>query len=64
MWDEEIGTIDLDMKRLSTLHKLPYWGALLINHLLDPMHVFKNVGEMIWKTLIDKKENKGQRDNL
>ena len=31
------------MKRLSIFHSLPYWDKLLINHLLDLMHIFKNV---------------------
>ena len=52
------------MKRLSILHQLPYWNDLLINHLLDPMHIFKNVGEVLWKTITGKKESKGQRDDL
>ena len=52
------------MKRLSIFHTLPYWGDLLINHLLDPMHIFKNVGEVLWKTITGKKESKGQRDDL
>ena len=64
MWDAEMGCPPAGMKRLSIFHDLPYWSELLINHLVDPMHIFKNVGEMIWKTLIGKKESKGQRDDL
>lgn len=52
------------MKRLSIFHSLPYWEKLIINHLLDPMHIFKNVGETIWKTITGKNESKGQRDDL
>ena len=36
------------MKRFSILFELPYWTSLLINHLLDPMHIFKNVGSLLW----------------
>ena len=46
------------MKGLSIFHELPYWSQLQINHLLDPMHIFKNVGYLIWEHLI------GQRDTL
>ena len=31
------------MKRFSILFELPCWESLQINHLLDPMHIFKNV---------------------
>lgn len=37
------------IKNLSIFLCLPYWNNLLINHLLDPMHIFKNVSESIWK---------------
>ena len=52
------------MKRLSIFHQLPYWNDLLINHLLDPMHIFKNIAEVLWKTITGAKESKGQRDDL
>ena len=52
------------MKRLSIFHSLPYWGDLLINHLLDLMHIFKNVAELLWKTITGAKDTKGQRDDL
>ena len=52
------------MKRLSIFHELPYWDHLIINHLLDPMHIFKNVGEMLWKTITGKRESKAERDDL
>ena len=63
-WQESGNSPLPGMKRLSILHDLPYWGDLLINHLLDPMHIFKNVGELLWKTISGKKESKGQRDDL
>ena len=57
-------SLPLRMKHLSIFHTLPYWDDLLINHLLDPMHIFKNIGEMLWKTITGAKDNKGQRDDL
>ena len=52
------------MKRISIFHQLPYWNDLLINHLLDPMHIFKNIAKVLWKTITGAKESKGQRDDL
>ena len=52
------------MKCISIFHQLPYWNDLLINHLLDPMHIFKNIAEVLWKTITGAKESKGQRDDL
>ena len=52
------------MKRLSILHNLPYWDDLLINHLLDPMHIFKNVGSLIWDHLIGAKDSRSAREDL
>ena len=63
-WENAGNTPCPGMKRLSIFHTLPYWDKLLINHLLDPMHIFKNIGETIWKTITGQKESKGQRDDL
>lgn len=52
------------MKRLSIFHKLPYWSGLLINHLLDPMHIFKNVSCSIWQHLVGERDTRGARDDL
>lgn len=54
----------LGMKRLSIFHELPYWRKLLINHLLDPMHIFKNVGQILWEHLVGTRDNKKSRDDL
>lgn len=55
-WQENPGYIR--MKRLSIFHELPYWRKLLINHLLDPMHIFKNVGQILWEHLVGTQDNK------
>ncbi|KAI5074065.1 hypothetical protein GOP47_0012078, partial [Adiantum capillus-veneris] len=52
------------MKRLSLWYELPYWPRLMINHLLDPMHIFKNVGNLLWDHLTDKKDTLGARVDL
>lgn len=52
------------MKRLSIFHRLEYWNNLLINRLLDPMHIFKNVGESIWKHMIGEKDTTTARHDL
>lgn len=52
------------MKRLSIFHCLPYWNNLLINHLLDPMHIFKNVAESIWKHMAGDKDSMHAREDL
>ena len=45
------------MKRKSIFYDLPYWKDLLIAHLLDPMHIFKNVPDSIFKHISGKEED-------
>ena len=56
MWQASPGA--LGTKKLSIFHALPYWRKILINHLLDPMHIFKNVGQMLWEHLSRAQDNK------
>lgn len=64
-WEQSGGEIrPLGMKRFSIFYQLPYWNLLLINSLLDPMHIFKNVAVVLWKTITGAKESKGQREDL
>lgn len=44
------------LTRWSILATLPYWGDLLIRHLLDPMHIEGNVGKSLIRSLY------GERD--
>ena len=37
------------MKRKYIFYDLPYWKDLLISHLLDPIHIFKNVPNSIFQ---------------
>lgn len=64
LWDLDPSMPPHGMKRLSIFHNLPYWGDLLINHLIDPMHIFKNVAVVLWKTITGEADTKGQRDDL
>jgi hypothetical protein len=46
------------LTRWSILATLPYWGELLICHLLDPMHIEGNVGKSVIQALYGEKERK------
>ena len=52
------------MKGLSIFYKLEYWRHLKICHLLDPMHVFKNVAESSWRYITREKDSLGARKDL
>jgi hypothetical protein len=41
-----------------------YWKELKVAHLLDPMHVFKNVSDSLWKHIssTEKDTNASRRD--
>ena len=47
-WDNGDGSSLPGMKGVNIFYTLPYWGELLIHHLLDPMHCFKNIAVDIW----------------
>eukprot|EP00249_Psilotum_nudum_P022031 c28346_g1_i1 orf=3-254(-) len=48
----------------SIFYTLEYWATLKITHLLDPMHIFKNVGEQLWSHLVGEKETLATRKDL
>ena len=52
------------MKGLSIFYELEYWRHLKICHLLDPMHVFKNVVESLWRHITGQKDSLGARRDL
>ena len=45
------------MKMKSIFYELPYWKDLLIAHLLDPMHIFKNVPNSIFQHILGKEKD-------
>lgn len=52
------------MKRLSIFHELEYWHVLKINHLLDPMHIFKNVCKSLLTHLSGDLDTMSSRQDL
>ena len=69
-WDEHhahippLNSHPRGMSQYSILLTSPYWAKLMIQHLLDPMHVFKNVGQALWDHIIGKKDPLGAREDL
>ncbi|KAL3675626.1 hypothetical protein R1sor_025574 [Riccia sorocarpa] len=62
--DVEAGHIPIEkagLKRWSILHRLPYWKDLLIQHLLDPMHIEANVTKSLIKRIFGEKDGKPAR---
>ena len=47
----------IGMKRKYAFYELPYWEHLKIAHLLDPMHIFKNVSSSLWRCLSSKESD-------
>ena len=45
------------MKGKSVFYELPYWENLNIAHLLDPIHIFKNVSSSLWRNISLKKSD-------
>ncbi|MCO5560062.1 hypothetical protein L7F22_013668 [Adiantum nelumboides] len=48
----------------SIWYNLEYWKDLKICHLLDPMHIFKNVGHSLWEHLVGLKDTTAARNDL
>ena len=48
----------------SIWYMLEYWKDLKITHLLDPMHIFKNVAHSLWNHLVGFKDTEAARTDL
>jgi hypothetical protein len=48
-FDSYVEKIPIGMKRKSIFYELPYWEHLTIVHLLNPMHILKNVSSSLWR---------------
>jgi hypothetical protein len=48
-FDTYVEKMPIGMKRKFVFYELPYWKHLNISHLLDPMHIFKNVSSSLWR---------------
>jgi hypothetical protein len=55
--EEVVFNMPEGMKRKSIFYELPYWKDLLISHLLDPMHIFKNVPDSISRHISSKEKD-------
>ena len=60
-WDFGKDFAQQGIKGVNYFYALPYWEDLLINHLLDPMHCFKNVAVVVWQHMCGQKDNHNSR---
>ena len=58
------GNITSMSTSISIWYTLEYWKNLKITHLLDPMHIFKNVAHSLWKHLVGLKDIEAAREDL
>ena len=56
-FDTYVEKFPIRMKRKSIFYNKPYWEHLKITHLLDPMHIFKNVSSSLWRHISSKQSN-------
>ena len=56
-FDTYVEKFPIGMKRKSIFYNLPYWEHLKITHLLDPMHIFKNVSSSLWRHISSKQSD-------
>ena len=54
LFDTYVEKFPIEMKMKSIFYNLPYWEHLNITHLLDPMHIFKNVSSSLWRHISSK----------
>ena len=56
-FDTYVEKFPIGMKIKSILYNLPCWEHLNITHLLDPMHIFKNVSSSLWRHISSKQSD-------
>ena len=56
-FDTYVEKFPIGMKKKSIFYDLPYWEHLKIAHLLDPMHIFKNISSSLWRHMSSKQGN-------
>jgi len=54
LFDTYVEKLPIGMKNKSIFYEIPYWEHLKISHLLDPMHIFKNVSYSLWRHISSK----------
>jgi hypothetical protein len=50
-FDTYVEKFPIGMKKKSIFYELPYWQHIKISHLLDLMHIFKNVSYSLWRNI-------------
>ena len=53
-FDTYVEKFPIGMKMKYVFYELPYWEHIKIAHLLDPIHVFKNVSYYLWSHISSK----------
>jgi hypothetical protein len=56
-FDTCVKKMPIGMKRKYVFYELPYWGNLKISHLLDLMHILKNVSSYLWRHISSNKSD-------
>jgi hypothetical protein len=57
IFDTYVEKIPIGMKRKYVFYELPCWEHLKIGHLLDPMHILKNVSSYLRRHISSNKSN-------
>jgi len=56
-FDTYVEKFPIRMRKKFAFYELPYWKHLKISHLLDPMHIFKNVSSSSWRHISSKESD-------
>ena len=54
-FDTYVEKMPTGKKRKSIFYEVPYWEHIKSVHLLDPMHILKNVSSSLWRHISTKK---------
>ena len=57
LFDTYVEKFPIGMKSKSIFYNFPYWEHIKIIHLLDPMHIFKNVSSSLWRHISSKQSD-------
>jgi len=49
LFDNYVEKFPIGIKMKFVFYELPYWEHTKITHLLDPIHIFKNVSSSLWR---------------
>ena len=57
LFNTYVEELPIGMKSKSIFYELPYWEHLNIAHLLDHIHIFKNVLSSLWRHISSKESD-------